>query len=101
AACAVVASGPHMSYNPSHDAFFMAIAGAKRRIWIVTPFLIPDSAILTALRTAVYRGVDVRMIVEGKADVRTARLAAWAFYPALVRFGVRLYEYEPAIMHAK
>lgn len=99
--CAVVASGPDSSYNAAQDVLFLAFTLAQKRIWITTPYLIPDPATLTALRTAVYRGVDVRLLVPARSDVRMAYLAARSFYPTLLDSGIRIFEYLPAVLHGK
>lgn len=101
ATCAVVASGPHTANNSLHDALFISLTRARRRVYITTPYFIPDQAIMTALRTAVYRGVDVRVLLPGKSDAPWVRLAARSYYSHLLRAGVRLYEYQPTILHAK
>lgn len=101
AACAVVASGPHTTSNSIHDAFFIAITRANKRVWITTPYFIPDASILTALRTAVYRGVDVRVLAPEQSDARIVRLASRSYYPQLLESGVKIYEYKPAILHSK
>ena len=101
ASCQIIAGGPDSRHNPTHDAFFIAITRARRRIWITSPFLIPDTAIQTALRTAVYRGVDVRLLVPRKTDAPLTQTAGRSFYPALLSTGVRIYEYLPGILHAK
>jgi phosphatidylserine/phosphatidylglycerophosphate/cardiolipin synthase-like enzyme len=101
ASCAVVASGPHTEQNSIHDAFFTAITQAVHRVYIMTPYFIPDVSIMTALRTAVYRGVDVRVLLPMKIDVPLARLAARSYYRILLRAGVRIYEYAPCILHGK
>jgi cardiolipin synthase len=101
AACAVVASGPHTTSNSIHDAVFIAITRANKRVWITTPYFIPDASILTALRTAVYRGVDVRVLAPERSDARLVRLASRSYYPHLLASGVKIYEYKPAILHSK
>jgi cardiolipin synthase len=101
AACAVVASGPDQRYNLTHDSFVMAINEATERIWLTTPYLIPGPTLLTALRCAVYRGVDVRLIVPARNDVWVAKMAARSYYPDLLESGIRLFEYEPSVLHAK
>lgn len=97
----VVASGPDQRYNLTHDALFMAVTGAQRRIWLITPYLIPSPTLLTALRGAVYRGVDVRLLLPARSDVPVARLAARSYYPELLDSGVRIFEYGPCVLHAK
>jgi len=99
--CAVVASGPHMEYNIYRDAFFLAITQARRRIWITTPYFIPDIALQTALRTAVYRGVDVKLLVPGRSDAPPVQWAGRSYFPSLLEAGVEIYEYQPEILHAK
>jgi cardiolipin synthase len=101
ARCAVVASGPDTLYNATQDAFFLAFTLARKRIWITTPYLIPDSATQTALRTAVYRGVDVRLLVPARSDSAVTRLAGRSFYPSLLSGGIRIFEYKPAVLHGK
>ncbi|MEX2185690.1 MAG: phospholipase D-like domain-containing protein [Pirellulales bacterium] len=101
ATCAVVASGPHTTNNSLHDALFISITRAQKRIYITTPYFIPDQAIVTALRTAVYRGVDVRVLLPAKTDAPLVRLAARSYYSHLLQAGVRLYEYQPTILHVK
>lgn len=101
ATCAIVASGPHTMNNSLHDALFISLTRARRRIYITTPYFIPDPSILTALRTAVYVGVDVRILLPEKSDAPLVRLAARSYYSSLLQAGVRLYEYQPAILHSK
>lgn len=101
ARCMVVASGPDQRYNLTHDALFLAVTEARRRVWLMTPYLIPSPTLLTALRGAVYRGVDVRLLLPARSDVPIARLAARSYYPDLIGSGVRVFEYEPSILHAK
>ena len=79
----------------------MGITMSRERVWITTPYLAPGPDVLTALRTAAYRGVDVRLLVPRRSDNRLVQLAGRSFYPALLRAGVRVYEYLPAVLHGK
>lgn len=99
--CAVVAGGPDTEQNVTRDAFFVAINAARERVWITTPYFIPDSSTQTALRTAVYRGVDVRLLVPRKADLPWTRLAGRSYFPSLLKSGVKIFEYRPCVLHAK
>lgn len=101
AVCSIVAGGPDAPHNATHDAFFLALTTAKERVWITTPYFIPDLAIRSALRTAVYRGLDVRLLVPRRSDLPWTRLAGRSFFPGLLRSGVRIWEYQPAILHGK
>ncbi|HSC86338.1 MAG TPA: cardiolipin synthase [Polyangiaceae bacterium] len=97
---AVIASGPDT--EPwIHDAYFLAITRAERRVWLVTPYFIPTPPIVTALRTAAGRGVDVRIVVPDSSDVALVKWASRSFYKPLVQAGVRIFEYEGPMLHAK
>jgi len=101
ATCATVASGPDTRLSPMHDAIFMAINGTRERLFIMTPYFIPTRALNAALRAAVYRGVDVRIMVPAKSDVMLVRHASRSYYPELLEAGARIFEYQPAMLHAK
>jgi len=101
ATCAMLAGGPDTRDNPTLDAFFMGITLSRERVWITTPYLAPGPDVLTALRTAGYRGVDVRLLVPRRSDNPIVQLAGRSFYPALLRAGVRVYEYLPGVLHGK
>ncbi|HHH39416.1 MAG TPA: cardiolipin synthase [Sedimenticola sp.] len=98
--CATVASGPDQRFNATREMLFLAFLHCQRRLWIMTPYLVPDSAFSQALRSAAYRGVDVRIMVPAESDVPLVRRASRAFYPDLTDAGVRIYEYA-GMLHAK
>lgn len=97
----IVASGPDRELEPIQKMYFAAIALAAERVWVTTPYFIPDDAVLTALTTAALRGVDVRVLVPKESDSLVVTAAARSYYDALLACGVRVYEYEPTIIHAK
>lgn len=99
--CAVIASGPLGEMNMTHEAFLLAIAGARQRVWLTTPYFVPDQTILAALRTAVFRGVDVRVLVPEEPDAWLVGLASRSYYPFLLRTGVRIFEFKGDTLHAK
>ena len=74
---------------------------AKDRLWIMTPYLILDSEMLTAMTFAAKRGVDVRIILPHIPDKKSAFLLARSHYSELLEAGVRIYEYTPGFVHAK
>jgi cardiolipin synthase len=98
--CAVVASGPDRA-SYIHDAYFILFTRANQRIWIVTPYFIPSDALETALTTAAGRGIDVRVLLPSTSDVSVVKHAARSFYPDLVTAGVKIYEYQGPMLHAK
>jgi cardiolipin synthase A/B len=99
----VIASGPDLRRQIMHQVFFMAITLARTRIWLVTPYFIPEQSIIAALTTAALRGLDVQIIVpgDGASDVSLARWAGQAFYEELLEAGVKIHEYHGKILHAK
>ncbi|MEM9696826.1 MAG: cardiolipin synthase, partial [Myxococcota bacterium] len=98
---ASIASGPDAESAPIEDALFAAINMARQRIRLVTPYFVPTRSLLTALRSARYRGVTVEVMVPSKSDVRIVRYASRSYYPELLESGVRIYEYQPSMLHAK
>lgn len=80
-----------------------AIASATRRVWIATPYFIPDEPLTLMLRTAALSGIDVRLMVP-RGDRNDSRIVAWAarsYYTDIMVAGVRIFEYEPGMLHAK
>ena len=75
--------------------------GARTNLWVTTPYFAPPIGALDVLTSAVKRGVDVRLLLPGKSDVGFIRHAAHGTYSKLLRAGVRIFEYQPAILHAK
>jgi cardiolipin synthase len=84
-------------------ATLSALTGAAReRLWVCTPYFAPPDWVLWQLGAAARRGVDVRVLVPGEeTDVPLARLAAQGAYAALLTHGVRIFEYQGAMLHAK
>jgi len=82
-------------------AALQAIRQARQRIDIVTPYFYPHRAIRLALRHAASKGVQVRLLLQGKLDYRIAGVAAQVLYHELQRHGVRIFEYQDAFLHAK
>lgn len=106
----IVASGPDQDAADPVDAasvlvasFLAAVSSAVERVWIVTPYLIPDEPLTWAMMTAAMRGVDVRLLVPnlGDNDVRLVGLAARSYYDELLAAGCRIYEYRLGMLHAK
>jgi cardiolipin synthase len=98
---AVVPSGPAQDHNASAMVYFTAMATARTRICLSTPYFVPDDPTLRALVGAALRGVEVTLLVPEKSDVLLAGAAARATYPELLRAGVRVFEYLPGMLHAK
>ncbi len=97
----IVHSGPDRAFFPIHEFIFSAIAGADQRIWITCPYLVPDEATLAAIRSAAHRGVDVRLLVPIRGDSRLTAAAVRSYYDDWLACGARVFEYRPAMLHAK
>jgi cardiolipin synthase A/B len=97
----IVASGPDRDVEPIQKLYFAAIATARERVYVTTPYFVPDDAILTALTTAAMRGVDVRVLVPRRSDSLVVTAAARSYYDTLLAAGVRVYEYQPTMIHSK
>jgi cardiolipin synthase len=80
----------------------LSIASARRTLYITNSYFVPDDDFRRMLREAADRGVDVRILTAGdETDIQTTTYAARARYLELMRAGVRIWEYQPAMMHAK
>lgn len=97
----VVPSGPADEVETCSLLFGHLIHSATKRLWIATPYFVPDEAITSALQLAALRGVDVRVIIPEKDDHKLAWLAAFSFYPDVLPVGVKLYRYQSGFMHQK
>jgi cardiolipin synthase len=97
----IVPSGPDQEHNATELVYFACVNAARKRLWLSSPYLLPDDTMLRALVAAALRGVDVRIVAPRRADVLVATLAARATYPEFHRAGVRIFEYLPTMMHAK
>ncbi len=97
----ILASGPDDENAPMLAFFLAAIATARTRVWIQTPYLIPEEALESALRIAQLRDVDVQVIVPKKGDSRIVNAASRTYCDALAKAGIVVHEYGPPMLHAK
>jgi cardiolipin synthase len=84
-----------------NGTFASMLSHAKHSVFLTTPYFVPQRNIQRQITDAVARGVDVRLLVPLKSDVPLAQWAARAAYSALLAGGVRIYEYQPRLLHAK
>jgi cardiolipin synthase len=100
--CVQVAdSGPDQDVNTIREIYFLAIIGARRRLWIASPYLVPDNGLFDALRAACYRGVDVRILTLLRPDHYISYYAGLYYGAQLLDYGVKVYLYKKGMMHAK
>jgi len=95
-------SVPSMGSTPAERFLALSIAGARKSIYISNSYFVPGENFMQLLLAAQRRGVDVRVItVSKKTDVKTTWYAGRTYYEKLLEGGVRIYEYQPTMMHAK
>jgi cardiolipin synthase A/B len=99
--CALIASGPDAQYAAIRDVLFSAVNRTQRSLRVMTPYFIPDVAMLAAIRSAIYRGVEVHLQLPGRSDVALVKRASQAYYRELLELGVHIYEYQAGILHGK
>lgn len=97
----ILESGPEDPMQPVRSAYRRLIGGAGRNIDLAMGYFYPSGRILRALKRAVLRGVRVRLLFSQRSDVAVARWAARGLYGKLLRDGMEVWEYRPAMMHAK
>lgn len=98
----VTRSTPTGGATAATELFYTAIAGAQRRLWLTTAYFAPDRTFEDALCEAARRGVDIRILVNGReVDKEVARQAGRRSYGKLLEAGVRIFEYDRTMLHAK
>src|SRR5258706_7144216 len=100
ATVAIVPSGPDTRTEAIHRIFFAAISAARERVWITTPYFVPDAPMVVALQVAAMRGLDVKLILPSRSNHRVTFHAGRSFYEQLLEAGVRIREYAPGMIHA-
>lgn len=92
---------PLDAYRVGESVYIDMLYRAKSYVWFMTPYLILDGELETALKYAAERGVDVRLILPGIPDKKIPYALAKSHYPSLLASGVKIYEYTPGFMHSK
>ena len=97
----VIPSGPADDLETCGLFFLHAIHSAKRRVWIASPYFVPDPKVVAALQIAALRGVDVRILLPERADHVLVWLSSYSYFNETEPYGVRLYRYQPGFLHQK
>jgi cardiolipin synthase len=93
---------PSTGSTPAERFLALSIAGARKTLYISNSYFVPGENFMQLLLAAAKRGVDVRVLtVSSKTDVKTTWYAGRTYYEKLLEGGVKVYEYEPTMMHAK
>ncbi|MEN6453629.1 MAG: cardiolipin synthase [Prolixibacteraceae bacterium] len=97
----IVASGPDSDWETLSQAYFTAIASAHDKVYIATPYLIPNTEIGSAMKAAALAGIDIRILLPGKSDAIIPKWGTHSYISELLEAGVKIYFYQPGFMHSK
>jgi cardiolipin synthase len=97
----VVPSGPDVPHDALLDAVVAAVYKARRRLWVVTPYFVPDDGLMRALLLQARLGSDVRVILPRRSDHFAADLARARFVRRLREAGARFFVHRQRMIHAK
>lgn len=101
AAMQIVSSGPDKLDEQIKLGYLKMISSAKKKLWIQTPYLVPDDSIIDALTTAAMSGVDVRIMTPSMPDHPFIYRATQYYSQLLHEAGVKIYAYQDGFLHAK
>jgi cardiolipin synthase A/B len=97
-----VNSSPSSEEHPLRLFFFLSFVAARERIWITTPYFVPDKHTREVVKRRARAGVDVRIMMPNElTDAKPIRKASHSYYSELLNAGIRIYEYQTTMMHAK
>jgi cardiolipin synthase len=97
----VARSSPTGGSTAMYTTFLLALSGARRSVMVTNPYFVLDARMRDAVLRTVARGVRVMVLVPGVIDHNLVRQASRAQFGDLLRAGVEIYEYTPALLHAK
>jgi cardiolipin synthase len=98
---AIIPTGPADPVDSWKLLIAEAANTSRERLWIASPYFVPDEGMMTALQLAALRGVDVRILLPDRADHLLVWLAAFTYYEESIPYGVKLFRYKPGFMHQK
>lgn len=97
----LVTGGPMSRWNTLAQIFLQAISGAKKRVWIQTPYFLPPEYLTKALQNASLAGVDVRIMIPRKSDSRLLAYASRSYFTECLQAGIKFYLFEAGMLHSK
>lgn len=98
---AIIPTGPADPADSWQLVVAEAANTARERLWIASPYFVPDGGVLTALQAAAIRGADVRILIPEKADHLLVWLSAFTYFEQTIPFGVKIYRYKRGFLHQK
>jgi len=97
----VIESGPDREQKTIREVYFAAILRARQRVWIASPYFVPDPGLLDAIRLAGYLGLDVRLLCQYHPDKWIPYFTARYYWNEVLSAGVKVYQYTKGMMHSK
>ena len=97
----IAPTAPDDPLDSAQLLFVAAAHSARKKLWIASPYFVPDQALVADLQAAALRGVDVRILLPDRPDHLLPYLSSFAYYPDMLGAGVRLYRYSEGFMHQK
>jgi cardiolipin synthase len=97
----VLSCRPGRGHTETSAVLAATMGAARQRLWITNSYFAPHPRVLQRICAAARRGVDVRLLLAGQTDVAVVRRAGRASYARLLACGVRIFEYQPTVIHAK
>lgn len=97
----IAASGPDADWESALLIYFSALSSAEKKIYLATPYFIPDESTIMVLKTAALCGLDVRILFQGIPDHMITYWASHSYFEELLEAGVKIYKYQKGLLHAK
>ena len=97
----LISSGPIDQWGSISLCFLKAIVGARQRVYIQTPYFLPTEPLMRALEAAALARLDIRVMLPERPDSRLLRYASFSYITRCLRAGIKVYLYEPGMLHAK
>lgn len=97
----IAPSGPFGKWRALLQADSYAIARARQRVWIQTPYYLPSDVLNTALQEAALAGIDVRLMLPARSDSKVVDLATHSYLDDMMKAGVKISFYTPGFLHSK
>jgi cardiolipin synthase len=97
----IIPTGPADELESANLMFVHALNLARKRIWIASPYFVPDHSVVVALQLAGLRGVDVRILIPDEPDHLLVYLAAYSYFDEAGQTGAKFYRYQDGFLHEK
>jgi len=97
----IIPTGPADELETANLMFVHAINSAQERIWIASPYFVPEHSVIVALQLAGLRGVDVRILIPDRPDHMMVYLAAYSYFDEAGQTGAKFYRYQDGFLHEK